>query len=226
MRTVITANFAAEMIIPALLCIWFLGRCLLHRVYGFLDEADIPALTCRQGKHVPAALWIFTLFCLLAILSPSPPPDKIIALLFLAFLLQAGVTDAVSGYMPLTFTGRFLVAGLLAGMPLPLTPELLMSRAAGVTITGVVMMAIDKVVNRNGEKFGRGDMWLIAAFTAWEGFQNATIIAAGGLMAFLCWHLSLNSPGKKEGPVGPWLCVSGGIYLLDKLYNPVWINIS
>lgn len=226
MRSVIAVDFGVEIIIPALLCIWVFGKCLLHRVFYFLESVDIPEKEIQQNNIFTAALWIFTLFCLLAIWSPSTPLVKISSLCFLAFLLQAGVTDAVSGYLPLTFTRRFMLAGLLTSCFPVITAEVLLNQSLEAAVMGLLLIVIHKVANRKSEKIGRGDLWLIAGFTAWEGVQDAAIIAAGGLAAFTFWHLSRNVFEKKEGPVGPWLCFSGGVVLLGKLYNPIWMIVS
>lgn len=226
MRSVIAVDFGMVMIIPALLCIWALGKCLLHRVFNFLESVDIPGKELQQSNIFTAALWIFTLFCLLAIWSPSPPLVKISSLCFLAFLLQAGVTDAVSGYLPLTFTRRFILAGLLTSCFPVITAEVLLNRALEAAVMGLLLIVIHNVANRKSENIGRGDLWLIAGFTAWEGINDAAMIAAGGLAAFTFWHLSRNASEKKEGPLGPWLCISGGLVLLGKLYNPIWIIIT
>ncbi len=223
MRSVIAVDFGVEMIFPALFCIWIFGKCLLYRVFYFLESVDFQRKELQQSILITSALWLFTFFCLLAIWSPSPPFIKIRTLFFLAFLLQAGVTDAVSGYLPLTFTRRFMLGGLLVSGFWELTAEVFLNRTLETAGMGLLMIVIHKVANRKLERIGRGDLWLITAFTAWEGIQNAAIIAVGGLAAFICWHLSRNISEKKEGPVGPWLCISGGLVLLEKLYNPIWM---
>lgn len=226
MRSIIAVSLGVEMIIPALLCIWLFGQCLLYRAIYFLEGVGFPKEELRQSKTLTASVWLFTLFCLLAIWSPSQLSEKISSLFFLSFLLQAGTTDAASGYLPLTFTRRFMLAGLLASVFPGTSTGILLSRVLETAGMGLLMITINKVVNRKSEKIGRGDLWLIAAFSAWEGIQYAAIIAVGGLAAFTFWHISRNTSEKKEGPLGPWLCVSGGLVLLEKLYNPIWIIAS
>lgn len=226
MRSIITVGQGVEIIIPALLCIWLFGKCLLFRVVYFLENVGIPKEELRKSNSLTAAVWLFTLFCFLAVWSPSQLPEKIWSLFFLSFLLQAGTTDAASGYLPLTFTRRFMLAGLLASGLSAISTEILLNRILETAGMGLLMITTHKVINRKAEKIGRGDLWLIAAFSAWGGIQYAATIAAGGLAAFTCWHISRNTSEKKEGPLGPWLCVSGGLVLLEKLYNPIWIIAS
>lgn len=224
MRTVIITGCETELAIPVLACAWLSGKCLLHRVTGFLNSIDYPSRTASCRLTFAVGTWLFSLFCLLTVLSPAGTADKISSLLLLAFLLQAGAIDAASGYLPLTFTGRLTLAGLLAVFLVTPSGPPALNRLLETGVMGGLMGLMHWLVNRRHERIGRGDFWLITGLTAWAGIQNAALVTLAGVAAFLLWHISSNASDKKEGPLGPWLCVSGGIYLLDKLYNPVWIN--
>jgi hypothetical protein len=81
-------------------------------VLEFLEEHPIVK---GQKTALTAGIWLFATFSMIAALAPVPVADRAAAIMMMAFLLQAGITDAVSGYLPRTFTARLLLGGLALG---------------------------------------------------------------------------------------------------------------
>lgn len=221
MRTVIVTSLTTGFALPLLLLFAFAGRGLIWRVAGFVQELAPP---CRMNTPLlTASIWLYATFSMLAVLSPAPVSDRAGAVLMMAFLLQAGTTDAVSGFLPRTFTGRFLLAGVLWQ---------LVSASAGplyqlteIALAGTVMMVVNLLANGHAQRIGRGDLWLITGLTAWMGITDAALVTLCGLAGFVLWLMTWRLSGKKEGPLGPWLCLSGSLFQLNHLYQPVWVNM-
>ncbi|MEL7630940.1 prepilin peptidase [Pectobacterium aroidearum] len=223
MRTIIVTSITYGAALPLLLGFALLGKCLICRVAGFLQEIAFPY---RPGDPViTLGIWIFALFSMLAAISPASLPERITGVLMLAFLLQSGITDAVSGFLPLVFTGRFLLAGLLTGGVSTESIETIYLQWQETAIMGALMLIVNTLFNRSVQRIGRGDLWLIVGITAWSGLQDAALVTLCGMGGFFLWQFTWYLSGKKEGPLGPWLCISGGCFLLNHLYQPVWITI-
>ena len=143
----------------------------------------------------------------------------------MSFLLQAGITDAVSGYLPRTFTVRLLLAGIIWGMMPDGTPESMQEQLIEVVAMAGFMLVLNALFNRRVQRLGHGDLWLITGLTAWMGMKAAALATLCGLAGFVLWLMTWHLSGKKEGPLGPWLCLSGSLLQLSHLYQPVWITI-
>ncbi|HAV1871818.1 TPA: prepilin peptidase [Enterobacter hormaechei subsp. steigerwaltii] len=221
MRTIIVTSLAIGYALPLLLFFAVIGRCLTSRVTSFLRDIDFP---CRPGHPViTVGIWFFAVAGMLIMLSPASLAERLVTVLMIAFMLQAGITDALSGYLPLTFTGRFLLAGLLTGFITDTSGTFGNIRVTDIVVMGAMMLIVHALMNRGVQRVGHGDLWLITGLSAWTGMQEAALATLFGLAGFALWQCTWHLSGKKEGPLGPWLCLSGGLFQLSHLYQPVWI---
>ncbi|EMN5546661.1 TPA: prepilin peptidase [Enterobacter cloacae] len=223
MRTIIVTSLTTVWSLPLLLGFALIGRGLMCRVLDFLEEN--PMHVREQKTTLTAGIWLFATFSMIAALAPGPVADRAAAIMMMAFLLQAGSTDAVSGYLPRTFTVRLLLGGLLWRAASDVTVEGISIQLAEIAATGSLMALLGVLVNRGAQRLGQGDLWLITGLTAWMGGKDAALVTLFGVTAFVLWLLTWHLSGKKEGPLGPWLCLSGSIFQLTLLYQPVWISI-
>lgn len=221
MRTVIVTSLTTGYVLPLLLGFAVAGRYLTCRVTDFLREI---AFSCRPGHPViTSGIWLFAMAGMLAMLAPANLTERIVVVLMMAFLLQAGITDALTGYLPVTITGRFLLSGLLAGVITDTSGTFGNIRVTDTVVMGGMMFIVHSLMNRNIQRVGRGDLWLITGLSAWMGMQEAALVTLFGLVGFILWQCTWHLSGKKEGPLGPWLCLSGGVFQLSHLYQPVWV---
>ncbi|MDT7033891.1 prepilin peptidase [Enterobacter hormaechei] len=223
MRTIIVTSLTTAWSLPLLLGFALIGRGLMCRVLEFLEEHPINVK--EQKTTLTAGIWLFATFSMIAALAPVPVADRAAAIVMMAFLLQAGSTDAVSGYLPRTFTVRLLLGGLLWGAASDISVEGISTQLAEMAATVSLMALLSVLVNRGTQRLGQGDLWLITGLTAWMGGKDAALVTLFGTAAFVLWLLTWHVSGKKEGPLGPWLCLSGSIFQLTLLYQPVWISI-
>ncbi|KTH17052.1 hypothetical protein ASV31_07050 [Enterobacter hormaechei subsp. hoffmannii] len=178
MRTIIVTSLTTAWSLPLLLGFALLGRGLMCRVLEFLEEHPINVK--GQKTTLTAGIWLFATFSMIAALAPVPVADRAAAIVMMAFLLQAGSTDAVSGYLPRTFTVRLLLGGLLWGAASDVSVEGISTQLAEIAATVSLMALLSVLVNRGTQRLGQGDLWLITGLTAWMG---------GGKM--LPWSLCL-----------------------------------
>lgn len=223
MRTIIVTSLATVWCLPLLLGFALVGRGLMWRVTHFLEE-NTPH--CRRHRtSLTAAIWLFATFSMVATLAPAPISERGAVIVMMAFLLQAGITDAVSGYLPRTFTARLLLGGLIWGLLPDGSSDALHTQLVEITATGGLMVLLSILANRDVQRLGQGDLWLITGLTAWMGIKDAALATLFGTAAFILWLMTWHLSGKKEGPLGPWLCLSGSLFQLTHLYQPVWISI-
>lgn len=223
MRTIIVTSLATAWSLPLLLGFALIGRGLMWRVLEFLEDNTDHAR--EQNSLLTAGIWLFATFSMIAALAPAPIADRAAAIVMMAFLLQSGITDAVSGYLPRTFTARLLLGGILWGAASDISPDGICTQLAEIAVTGSLIAMLSVLVNRSTQRLGRGDLWLIVGLTAWMGAKDAALVTLSGAAAFVLWLLTWHLSGKKEGPLGPWLCLSGSLFQLSNLYQPVWISI-
>ncbi|MGX5093503.1 prepilin peptidase [Enterobacter sp. UPMP2061] len=223
MRTIIVTSLATAWSLPLLLGFALMGRGMMWRVLDFLEGNTFDV----KDRKTPltAGIWLFATFGMFAALAPAPVADRAATIAMMAFLLQAGITDAVSGYLPRTFTVRLLLGGLLWGAASDVSAEGIFTQLLEVAITGCLMLLLSALINRGAQRLGQGDLWLITGLTAWIGGKDAALVTLAGTAAFVLWLLTWHLSGKKEGPLGPWLCLSGSVFQLTHLYQPVWISI-
>lgn len=223
MRTVIVTGLAITWSVPLLLGYALLARGMMWRVTDFIRDNGPPGR--RHSTALSAGIWLFATFSMLATLAPVPLYERAAAIVMMSFLLQAGITDALSGYLPRTFTARLLLAGLLWEMLPGGTPAGVCEQLIEVTVMAGAMLVLNALVNRRVQRLGHGDLWLITGLTAWMGMKAVALATLCGLAGFVLWLMTLHLSGKKEGPLGPWLCLSGSFFQLFHLYQPVWITI-
>ncbi|EIT7321913.1 prepilin peptidase [Enterobacter hormaechei] len=223
MRTIIVTSLATAWSLPLLLGFALMGRGLMWRVLDFLG--DVPAHGKERNSLLTAGIWLFATFSMIAALAPAPIADRAAAIMMMAFLLQAGITDAVSGYLPRTFTARLLLGGLIWGVATDVSIAGVYTQLVEIAVMGGLGALLSVLVNRGAQRLGRGDLWLITGLTAWIGGKDAALATLFGAAAFVLWLLTWHLSGKKEGPLGPWLCLSGSLFQLSHLYQPVWISI-
>lgn len=222
MRTIIVTGLATAWCLPLLLGFALAGRGLMWRVLDVLG--DNPAHGKEQNSLLTAGVWLFATFSMAAALAPAPVADRAAAIMMMGFLLQSGITDAVSGYLPRTFTARLLLGGLFWGAATDVSPEGIYTQWGDIVVMGGLMVLLSVLVNRGTRRIGQGDLWLITGLTAWMGGKDAALATLSGTAAFVLWLLTWHVSGKKEGPLGPWLCLSGSLFQLSHLYQPVWIS--
>lgn len=223
MRTIIVTSLATAWSVPLLLGFALTGRGLMWRVLDFLDANMVNGR--RQKTALTAAIWLFALFSTSAALAPAPLSDRAAAVVMMAFLTQAGTTDAISGYLPRTFTARLLLGGLLWGIVQDAPDNVIQTQLLETAAMGGLMVLLGALANRGIQRLGPGDLWLITGLTAWMGIKDAALATLCGAAAFVLWLMTWHLSGKKEGPLGPWLCLSGSLFQLSHLYQPVWISI-
>lgn len=221
MRTVIVTSLTPGFALPLLLLFAFAGRGLIWRVADFVQELAPPYRI--NTTAFTAGIWLYATFSMLAVLSPASVTDRAGAVLMMAFLLQAGITDTVSGFLPRTFTGRFLVAGVLWQLASVAADSLF--QLMEIALAGTVMVVVNALANRHVQRIGRGDLWLITGLTAWTGITDAALVTLCAVAGFVLWLMTWRLSGRKEGPLGPWLCLSGSLFQLNHLYQPVWVNM-
>jgi len=223
MRTVIVTGLTTTWSLPLLLGFALLGRGLMWRVTGFIREHTPSGHS--PSTALSAGIWLFATFSMLAALAPVPLADRAGSIVMMAFLLQAGITDAVSGYLPRTFTARLLLAGVLWKLLSGSSHDDVIMQLTQVALMGGLMLILNALANRSIQRLGCGDLWLITGLTAWMGMKDAAIATLSGGAGFVLWLLTWHLSGKKEGPLGPWLCLGGSLFQLSHLYQPVWISI-
>ena len=166
-----------------------------------------------------------TLFCL----APVSPAERIHALLMSGFLLQLGVCDAASGWLPRRMTVTFLVAGLLAtGMTDSPLSALLIRPAITGLMTLILLYSIPSgqhtgKLRRMGDILGTGDLWMITGMVAWLGLPGAMMALITALAGFVARHLTVGTGMRAGGPLGPWLSAGCVLILIQWLYQPLWV---
>ncbi|MEI7307113.1 prepilin peptidase [Pectobacterium atrosepticum] len=218
MRTVIVTSIPPLYGIPLIFIFMVIGKLLLKEVHLFLKEVFFPL----NKKHpaLTASLWIFSIFGYLIIISPPPLSIRITSILALCFFLKISVIDAASGFLPKILSIPFILSGLLTRA----MDSLAYMHIIETLLMAILMYFFNFFINRKQIKIGSGDLWFVIGLTAWFGLYNSALITLSGLTAFLFWHSTWQLSGKQEGPIGPWFCISGSLFLLIFLYQPVWIS--
>lgn len=221
-RTLIATAFPVEYALPVMVGAALTARLVLMPVRHFLTG---------QGRRVNARLrtaeatgiWAMAVAAMLFCLSPAPYAERVHALLMSGFLLQLGVCDAASGWLPRQMTVAFLVAGLLASA--------ITDRPVVLQVHGVVMVLIfvimQRLLTRGKQKtrpvLGTGDQWMIVGMTAWLDLPDMAMALITAFAGFVAWHLTVGTGMRGGGPLGPWLSAGCVLILIQRLYQPLWV---
>lgn len=203
--------------IPAFIGCAILGSVLLKPVRLYLAAAEVDI---SRNSAVVVGIWLFAVTGLLIVMAPQVWMTRIGMLLMCGFLLQLGVMDAASGWLPRPFTAACLCSGLLYSLAFYPHPEFRVMETAAMA---VVMGAICYSVNRRRPQLGVGDVWLLCALVAWLGITDVLQIAFIGLSGFMLWHLTVHRDCQHCGVLGPWLCAGCIPVIVERLYRPEWI---
>lgn len=153
--------------IPAFIGCAIFGAVLLRPVRLYLAAAEVDI-----SRHcaVVVGIWLFAVTGLLILMAPQVWMTRIGMLFMCSFLLQLGVMDATSGWLPRPFTAACLCSGLLFCLAFHREPELRFMETAAMA---VVMGSICHGVNRRRPQLGVGDVWLVCALVGWMGVTDA-----------------------------------------------------
>lgn len=147
----------------------------------------------------------------LLVAQPSQPAHGL-SIVFYWTLVLLALIDARSMLLPDLITLPLLVAGIfasIAGFGPPLG-ECLLGAMLGYSLLWVLNRAS---LTMNGtEGIGQGDMKLLAAIGAWQGYTTLPnlLVAASALGLF--WGLVRRAMRNEPFPFGPMLCAAGIAY--------------
>lgn len=194
-----------------------LGAVLLRPVRHYLAEADVAI-----SRHaVAVGIWLFAVTGLLILMASQQTwMIRTGMLLMCCFLLQLGVMDATSGWLPRPFTAACLCSGLLFSLAFYPDPAFRVMETAAMA---VVIGAICHGVNRRRPQLGVGDVWLLCAQVAWMGVTDVLHAALIGLSGFMLWQWIVHRDFRRYGVLGPWLCAGCIPVIIERLYQPEWI---
>lgn len=217
MHTLVSISVSPVYALPLMVLMALAGRCLAGRVRRFLAKTTAPG----QPSHpaITGCIWLYGIMTTFFLLSSAPFFCRLSAVLMTSFMLQMALTDAISGYLPATFTRRFLAAGLLMSLAAGTLPV----RVAETLVAGILLLITHALVNRKRERVGTGDLWLMAGLTVWTGLNDTFWSLLAGYGGFVLWHATWHLRGHREGPLGPWLCLGSLLMLLNNLYQPLWV---
>lgn len=192
---------------------------------GGIFKAGTPLPAAAEvdiSRHcaVVVGIWLFAVTGLLILMAPQDGMIRIGMLLMCGFLLQLGVMDAASGWLPRPFTAACLCSGLLFCFAYDRAPEIRVMETAAMA---VIMGAICHGVNRRCPQLGVGDVWLLCALVAWMGVTDALQAAFMGLSGFMLWQWTVYRNCQRCGVLGPWLCAGCIPVIVERLYQPEWI---
>ncbi|EJJ8281678.1 prepilin peptidase, partial [Salmonella enterica] len=113
MKTLIATAFPVEYALPVMVSAALMSRLILIPVRRFLTGQGC-GVNARLRTAEATGIWAMAVAAMLFCLAQAPLAERVHALLMSGFLLQLGVCDAASGWLPRQMTVAFLVAGLLA----------------------------------------------------------------------------------------------------------------
>ncbi|EAO5493994.1 prepilin peptidase [Salmonella enterica subsp. enterica] len=203
--------------LPAFIGGVLIGALLLRPVRLYLAASGVDA---SRHPAVPAGIWLFAVTGLLIVMAPRPEVTRTGMLLMCGFLLQLGVMDTVSGWLPRPFTAACLGSGLLFSLAFYPYPAF---RLVETATMAVAMGAVCYGVNRRHPQLGVGDVWLLCAQVAWMGVTDVLQAAFTGLSGFMLWQWVVHRDCRRCGVLGPWLCAGCIPVIIGRLYQPEWI---
>ncbi|AXC66924.1 hypothetical protein DOE63_16140 [Salmonella enterica subsp. diarizonae serovar 59:z10:-] len=228
MRTLIATAFPVEYALPVMVAAALTARLVLVPVRRFLAGQGC-SVNARMRSAEATGIWAMAVVAMLFCQAPVSPAERIHALLMSGFLLQLGVCDAASGWLPRRMTVTFLVAGLLAsGITAPSVSSLLIRTAVTGMMTLMLLYPTPSGVHTwklwcQGAVLGTGDLWMITGMVAWLGFPGMMTALITALAGFVAWHLTAGTGMRAGGPLGPWLGAGCVLILIQRLYQPLWV---
>lgn len=228
MRPLIATAFPVEYALPVMVVAALTARQVLVPVRRFLAGQGC-GVNARMRSAEATGIWAMAVAAMLFCLAPVSPAERIHALLMSGFLLQLGVCDAASGWLPRRMTVTFLVAGLLAsGITAPSVSSLLIRTAVTGMMTLMLLYPTQSGLHTGklwcqGAVLGTGDLWMITGMVAWLGFPGMMTALISALAGFVAWHLTAGTGMRAGGPLGPWLSAGCVLILIQRLYQPLWV---
>ncbi|EED2757698.1 hypothetical protein JN65_002780 [Salmonella enterica] len=110
MKTLIATAFPVEYALPVMVSAALMSRLILIPVRRFLTGQGC-GVNARMRTAEATGIWAMAVAAMLFCLAQAPFTERLYALLMSGFLLQLGVCDAASGWLPRQMTVAFLVAG-------------------------------------------------------------------------------------------------------------------
>ncbi|EBU1124998.1 hypothetical protein CSK01_10855 [Salmonella enterica] len=228
MRTLIATAFPVEYALPVMVTAALAARLVLVPVRRFLAGQGC-SVNARMRSAEATGIWAMAVAAMLFCQAPVSPAERVHALLMSGFLLQLGVCDAASGWLPRRMTVTFLVAGLLAsGITAPSVSSLLIRTAVTGMMTLMLLYPTPSGLHTGklwcqGAVLGTGDLWMITGMVAWLGFPGMMTALISALAGFVAWHLTAGTGMRAGGPLGPWLSAGCVLILIQRLYQPLWV---
>ncbi|EAT8025078.1 prepilin peptidase [Salmonella enterica] len=223
MRTLIATAFPVEYALPVMVSAALMSRLILIPVRRFLtgQSCDVNA---RMRTAEATGIWAMAVAAMLFCLAPAPFTERLHALLMSGFLLQLGVCDAASGWLPRQMTVAFLVAGVLASA-IAEPPVVILVHGAETVLIFVILLRLLMRNKHQGtcRRLGTGDLWMMTGIVAWLGLPDAVTAMLVALTTFVAWHLTLGTGMRSGGPLGPWLSAGCVLILIHRLYQPLWV---
>ncbi|EBP0138879.1 hypothetical protein IH92_14295 [Salmonella enterica] len=223
MRTLIATAFPVEYALPVMVTAALAARLVLVPVRRFLAGQGC-SVNARLRSAEATGIWGAAVTAMLFCLAPVSPAERIHALLMSGFLLQLGVCDAASGWLPRRMTVAFLVAGILASV---ITEHPVVLRVHGAAMVLIFVMLLRLLMSNKHQDtdqcLGTGDQWMIVGITAWLDLPDMAMALITALAGFVAWHLTLGTGMRSGGPLGPWLSAGCVLILILRLYQPLWV---
>ncbi|EKC2616050.1 prepilin peptidase [Salmonella enterica] len=223
MRTLIATAFPVEYALPVMVGAALTARLILIPVRRFLTGQGC-GVNARLRTAEATGIWAMAVAAMLFCLAQAPLAERLHALLMSGFLLQLGVCDAASGWLPRQMTVAFLVAGLLAsGITEP--PVVILVHGAVTVLISVILLRLLMRNRHQGtcRRLGTGDLWMMTGMVAWLGLPDAVTAMMVALTTFVAWHLTVGTGMRSGGPLGPWLSAGCVLILIHRLYQPLWV---
>jgi len=124
-------------------------------------------------------------------------------------LVLLAMIDARSMLLPDILTLPLLVLGILAsniGYSVPISYALI---GASTGYSMLWLLNRISILLNGAEGMGQGDMKLLAAIGAWQGYMALPTILVVASTLGVCWGLARRTPRSEPFPFGPMLCFSG-----------------
>lgn len=194
------------------------GRQLVRQAAGFIHEQE-----GKRPRALPGACRLVLLFAAVAALVVTrglvltlPAPEVLRDLLLTGWCLLLSTLDLARRWLPLRHTSGFIASGLLFSL-LPGAAVTLPVAALNGLVMFTLLSVFRRWANRHGpERFGQGDVWLLAGFSAWLTLPvtaGLTLCALGLIALRHLAGLTGLMARAREVPFAPWfsLCLAASI---------------